>query len=130
MVMVMGIQVEKNNGEQIVKLTKNIGDEGIKEILDEKHACMEIISLQDHPKVIFDRSLEQKNLSREKKELIEELNVFLINRCEKVATLFNSSKEMVKYNYKYERKERLLKTKGFTSNEIERAKDFLDNEKI
>jgi hypothetical protein len=123
--MTMGIQVEKTNGEQIIKLTKNISSEDMKDILNEKHACMKMISLQDHPRVIFDRSLEDKHLSAEKKELIEELNAFLINRCEKVSILFNSHEEKVKYNYKFQRKERLMKTKGFTIGEMKGAKDFL-----
>ena len=45
----MEIQVKKSNGEQIVKLTRDIGREGLKEILDKKHACMRVISKQEKP---------------------------------------------------------------------------------
>ena len=123
----MGIQVEKLNGEQIVKLTEDIGSEGMKEILDEKHACMRVISMQEKPRVIFDRSINQEYLNQEKKEVVDELNDFLVNRCERIAILFNSEKEKVKYNYESHRKRRLINTKGFTNNEIERAKNFLNH---
>ena len=123
----MGIQVEKLNGEQIVKLTKDIRGEGMKEILDEKHACMRVISMQEKPRVIFDRSINQEYLNQEKKEVVDELNDFLVNRCERIAILFNSEKEKVKYNYESHRKRRLINTKGFTNNEIERAKNFLNH---
>jgi len=123
----MGIQVEKLNGEQIVKLTKDIGSEGMKEILDEKHACMRVISMQEKPRVIFDRSINQEYLNQEKKEVVDELNDFLVNRCQRIAILFNSEKEKVKYNYESHRKRRLINTKGFTNNEIERAKNFLNH---
>jgi hypothetical protein len=66
--MTMGIEIQKFNGDEIVKLTENISSEGMKEILDEKHACMRIISMKEKPKVIFDRSIDQKKLSREKKK--------------------------------------------------------------
>lgn len=128
--MIMGIEVEKINGEQIVKLTKDISSEGIKEILDEKHSCMRRISMQEKPRVIFDRSIDQRDLSQEKKEIINELNDFLIKRCDRVAILFNSQKEKVKYNYEFQRKKKILKTKGFTNKEIERAKNFLEYGKI
>lgn len=126
----MGIHIEKTNGEQIIKLSKDISREGIKEILDEKHYCMRIISMQENPKVIFDRSIDQKSLSHEKKEIINELNDFLISRCDRVATLFNSPKEKLKYNYEFQNKRRLLKTKGFTKNEFGRAKSFLNYPEI
>lgn len=121
----MGIQVEKSNGGQILKLTNDFSSEGMKEILDEKHACMRLITMLEKPRVIFDRSLDEKELNSEKKEVIDELNKFLINRCERVAILLNNEKEKAKYNYKFRRKERILNAKGFTNNEIDRAKNFL-----
>jgi hypothetical protein len=123
--MVMGIELEKFNGDHMVKLTEEINSECMKKILDETHACMRIISLEDNPKVIFDRSIEEKCLSVEKKELINELNDFLVNRCERVAILFSSHQEKVKYNYRSYKRGRSLNVKGFTNNEIERAKEYL-----
>jgi hypothetical protein len=40
--------------------------------------------------------------------------------------MFNSEHEKVKFNYMLQRKERSMRIKGFTNNEIESAKNFID----
>jgi len=122
----MSIFIEKSNGNQIIKLSEEILKTTMKETLDETHDCMRRICSEDNAKVIFDRSIQNRGVTQEKKKLIDELNDFLVIRCEKVATLFDSQKEKAKYNYKFKKKGKLMKTKGFTNNEIDSVKSFLD----
>jgi len=70
----MGIGIEESNGGETIRISKDIISDSMKEILDEKHECMRKFCLDHHSKVIFDRSINQKYMSQEKKALIEELN--------------------------------------------------------
>ena len=70
----MGIGIEESNGGETIRISKDIIIDLVKEILDEKHECMWRFCLDYHSKVIFDRSINQKYMSQEKKALIEKLN--------------------------------------------------------
>lgn len=124
----MTIQIKNLNGNKVIKYSDQIQSVSMKEFLDATHSCMRAICSEENLKVIFDRSFESREVSNEKKELVDELNDFLVSHCKKVATLFENQNEKKKYNYKFHRKGKFIKTKGFTIDEIETAKIFLNFE--
>lgn len=125
-VIIMTIQMESLNGNKIIKFSGEIYNVSMKEFIDATHTCMLKLSSEENLKVIFDRSFESTEMSKEKSAVVEELNDFLVSHCEKVATLFDHQKEKKEYNFKCHRKGDFSKTKGFTTDEIERAKTFLN----